>query len=78
MTYATYNLTNHTQLSIRGTTGTHPNSKFVFGIFIGGSEFGEELSMDDPSAYDDMDWSRAVEMANWILEQNEWIKKVKE
>lgn len=64
MTYAVYDLTDSTQLSIRGTTGTHPDSKFVFGI-----------CMSDGEAYDDMDWSEAVRMARWILEQDKWIRK---
>ena len=77
MTYAIYNLTEHTQLSIRGTTGTHPDSEFVFGIYM-----DHKCLQDDPmgslfsppdSAYDDMDWSEAVKMAHWILEQDKWI-----
>lgn len=79
MTYATYDLTPHTQLSIRGTTGTHPDSKFVFGVYIGSQEhYAEDFgmaTMPDMHAYDDMDWSEAVKMAKWILEQDEWIRK---
>lgn len=73
MTYAVYNLTEHTQLSIRGTTGTHPDSEFVFGIHIGTAELEGEPTMPHMSAYDDMDWSEAVKMAHWILEQDKWI-----
>ena len=69
MTIAVFDLTEHTQMSIRGTTGTHPDSKFVFGIHIGTDEIhAEQLGLTpDISAYDDMDWSKAVELAKWIL-----------
>ncbi len=70
MTYALFDLTEHTQLSIRGTTGTHPDSKFVFGIHIGTDEIHAEQSglTPDISAYDDMDWSKAVDLAKWVLD----------
>ena len=77
MTYAVYNLTDYVQLSIRGTTGSQPNSKFVFGIYMGGEDIDNPRTPDF-HAYDDMDWSEAVKMAHWILEQDEWIRKVKE
>ena len=72
MTIAVFDLTEHTQMSIRGTTGTHPDSKYVFGIYISSQEnYAEELLgkhvMPDITAYDDMDWSKAVELAKWIL-----------
>lgn len=76
MTYSVYNVTSHTQLSIRGTTGTHPDSKFVLGIHID-SDDGVNMVMPNFSAYDDMDWDEAVRMAKWILEQNEWIERAK-
>ena len=71
MTIATFDLTEHTQMSIRGTTGTHPDSEFVFGIYISSQEnYAEELLgkyvMPDITAYDDMDWSKAVELAKWV------------
>lgn len=69
MTYSVYNLTDHAQLSIRGTTGTHPDSKFVFGIFM------DETRIDKDYAYEDMDWSEAVKMAKWILNEDKWIKR---
>lgn len=69
MTYSIYNLTDHAQLSIRGTTGTHPDSKFVFGIFM------DESRIDNDCAYEDMDWEEAVRMAKWILNEDKWIKK---
>lgn len=69
MTYSVYNLTDHAQLSIRGTTGTHPDSKFVFGIFM------DETRIDKDYAYEDMDWSEAVKMAEWILNEDKWIKR---
>ena len=69
MTYSIYNLTDHAQLSIRGTTGTHPDSKFVFGIFM------DETRIDKDYAYEDMDWEEAVKMAEWILNEDKWIKK---
>lgn len=81
MTLRVYNLTDHTQLSIRGTTGTHPDSKFVFGIFMDNDCLEDDptdSSFDSATAYDDMDWSKAVKMAKWILEQDEWIKRSKE
>lgn len=68
MTIATFDLTEHTQMSIRGTTGTHPDSEFVFGIHIGTDEVHAEQKgfTPDISAYEDMDWSKAVELAKWI------------
>ena len=81
MTYALFNLTEHTQLSIRGTTRTHPDSEFVFGIFMDNDCLEDDptaSSFDSATAYDDMDWSKAVEMAHWILEQDEWIRRAKE
>ena len=70
MTYGTFDLTEHTQLSIRGTTGTHPDSEYVFGVFIGTDELHAEKGGKTPdiSAYDDMDWSKAVELAKWATE----------
>ena len=78
MTIAVFDLTEHTQMSIRGTTGTHPNSKYVFGIHIGTDEVhAEQLGLTpDITAYDDTDWSKAVELANWITE-NTSIKEFK-
>lgn len=71
MTYSVYNLTDHAQLSIRGTTGTHPDSKFVFGIFLD----KDRVETDGSHAYEDMDWSEAVKMAKWILNEDKWIKR---
>lgn len=70
MTIATFDLTEHTQMSIRGTTGTHPDSKFVFGIYISTDEIYAEQSgfTPDISAYEDMDWPKAVKLAKWILD----------
>ncbi len=78
MAIALFDLTEHTQISIRGTTGTHPGSKYVFGIHIGTDEIhAEQLGLTpDISAYDDTDWSKAVELANWIIE-NTSIKEFK-
>ena len=72
MTIATFDLTEHTQMSIRGTTGTHPNSRFVFGVYICTDEIHAEQSgfTPDISAYDDMDWSKAAELAKWIDEMD--------
>ena len=74
MTIALFDLTEHTQMSIRGTTGTHPDSKYVFGIHIGTDEVhAEQLGLTpDISAYEDMDWSKAVELAKWILSDAEF------
>lgn len=71
MTYSVYDVTDHCQLSIRGTTGSHPDSMFVFGIFM------DEECLGAPApdcAYTDMDWSEAVRMAKWILKEDEWIQ----
>lgn len=72
MTYAVFDLTEHTQLSIRGPTGTHPDSELVFGVHIGTDEIHAEEGGHTPdfSAYDDMDWSRAVKAAHWILDMD--------
>lgn len=77
MTYSVFDLTEHTQLSIRGTTGTHPDSKFVFGIFMDNDCLEDDpmaSSFDSATAYDDVDWSRAVKMAEWILEWDRAFK----
>lgn len=68
MTIATFDLTEHMQLSIRGTTGTHPDSERVFGVFITTDELhaDEGGKTPDIQAYDDMDWSKAVELAKWV------------
>ena len=78
MTYGTFDLTEHTQLSIRGTTGTHPDSEHVFGVYIGTDELHAEDGGKTPdiSAYDDMDWSNAVGLAVWIME-NSSLKEYK-
>ena len=73
MTYSLYNLTENAQLSIRGTTGSHPDSQFVFGIFLGHECLKEGIGGD--YCYEDMDWSEAVKMAEWILEENKWIQR---
>lgn len=80
MTYAVFDLTPHTQLSIRGTTGTHPDSEFVFGVFISTDEIHAEQTGFTPdfSAYDDVEWERAVQMAKWILEWDERFRLAKE
>lgn len=72
MTLALFDLTEHTQMSIRGTTGTHPDSEFVFGIHIGTDEVhAEQLGFTpDITAYDDMDWSKAVELAKWVMSKD--------
>lgn len=77
MTYSTFDLTEHTQLSIRGTTGTHPDSKYVFGVHIGTDEIHSEEGGKTPdiSAYEDMDWSEAVELARWVMGKDESSEK---
>ena len=77
MTIALFDLTEHTQMSIRGTTGTHPDSKFVFGVYMGTDEVHAEQRGFTPefTAYDDVEWERAVQMAKWILEWDEAFKK---
>lgn len=74
MTYAVFDLTEHTQLSIRGPTGTHPDSSLVFGVFMDAACMEKEPDggiFDGPGySYDDMDWSRAVKAARWILEKD--------
>ena len=77
MTYSVFDLTEHTQLAIRGTTGTHPDRKFVFGIFMDNDCLEDDpmaSSFDSATAYDDVDWSRAVKMAEWILEWDRTFK----
>lgn len=78
MTYSVFNLTKHTQLSIRGTTGSHPDSEFVFGCFMDSSCFEDEpggsMFSKPEYAYDDVDWEKAVEMAKWILEWDETFR----
>lgn len=78
MTIATFDLTEHTQMSIRGTTGTHPDSEFVFGIHIGTDEIHSEQGGFTPDihAYDDMDWSKAVMLAKWVVDKDGTDEKV--
>lgn len=77
MTYSVFDLTEHTQMSIRGKTGTHPESEIVFGVYIGSDDHYSERKglTPDFTAYDDVDWERAVQMAKWILEWDEAFKK---
>ena len=78
MTYGTFDLTEHTQLSIRGTTGTHPDSEYVFGVFIGTDEIHAEEGGRTPdiNAYDDMDWSKAIVLAKWVMDKDGSDEKV--
>ena len=76
MTYSIYNVTPNVQLSIRGTTGSHPDSLFVFGIYLDHNCL--EKGIDGDYGYEDMDWSEAVKMAKWILEEDKWIQRVLE
>ena len=80
MTYGTFDLTEHTQFSIRGTTGTHPNSEYVLGVYIGTEEIHAEQGVPTPefTAYDDVDWQRAVKLAEWILEFDRRFREAKE
>ena len=77
MTYGVFDLTQHTQFSIRGTTGTHPDSEHVFGVHIGSDEIHADQQGFTPdfSAYDDVEWERAVLLAKWILEWDEAFRK---
>ena len=79
MTIETYNLTEHTQLSIRGRTGSHPDSEFVFGIYMDETCLENAVLLESSTkasyAYDDMDWDDAVEMAHWILDTDRKFKK---
>lgn len=74
MTYSLYNLTKNAQLSIRESL-TSPGDRFTFGIFLNGDciRMGKG---GKPYGYEIMDWSEAVKMAQWILEENEWIQNV--
>ena len=78
MTYGVFDLTEHTQLSIRGTTGTHPDSEFVFGIYMDNDCLEDDptaSSFDSATAYDDVEWERAVQLARWILEWDEAFRR---
>lgn len=74
MTYSLYNLTRNAQLSVRGPIGLSPDNWFTFGVFLG-KECVKKGSDGNPYAYEVMDWPEAVKMAQWILEENEWIQK---
>lgn len=50
-------------MSVRGPTGTHPDSELVFGVFLD----ADAIEPDQDHAYEDVDWNRAVQMARWIL-----------
>lgn len=73
MTYSLYNLTKNSQLSVRGPIGLSPDNMFTFGVFLG-KECVKKGIDGNPYAYEVMDWSEAVKMAQWILEENEWIQ----
>ncbi len=77
MTYGVFDLTEHTQFSIRGHTGTHPESEYVLGVYIGSDDhYSERKGMTpDFTAYDDVEWERAVQLAKWILEWDEAFKR---
>lgn len=79
MTYSVFDLTEHTQMSIRGKTGSHPESEIVFGVFTDSLEVDpmapSRPGLSDIWAYDDVDWERAVQMAKWILEWDEAFKR---
>lgn len=72
MTISLFDLTEHTQLSVRGPTGCHPDG-LSLGVYIS----TEEIHGDPPktplslSAYDAVEWDRALRMAEWILKADE-------
>lgn len=73
MTYSLYNLTKNVQLSVRESIRLTPDNMFTFGVFLG-KECVKKGVNGIPYAYEVMDWSEAVKMAQWILEENEWIQ----
>ena len=77
MTISVFDLTEHTQMSIRMGTGTHPDSEYVFGVHIGSDDhYSDKRGMTpDFTAYDDVEWERAVKMAKWILEYDEHFRR---
>lgn len=72
MTVSLFDLTEHTQLSVRLNTGCHPD-----GLSLGVHIDTEEIHGDPPktplslSAYDAVEWDRALRMAEWILKVDE-------
>lgn len=87
MTYAVFDLTEFTQLSIRYDTGIHPD-RYSLGISIGRKEIHlheiqepKEKSKPIPpefNCYDVVDWDRAVKMAKWILGVDKTMRKEEE
>lgn len=73
MTVSVFDLTEHTQFSVRLDTGCHPDG-LSLGVHIGTEpihSLGRDLSPLDLSAYDAVEWDRALRLAEWILRTDE-------
>lgn len=73
MTISLFDLTEHTQLSVRYDTGCHPDG-LSLGVFVGNGQLHDDEPAKDPlhlSAYDAVEWDRALRMAAWILKVDE-------
>lgn len=73
MTLSLFDLTEHTQLSVRGPTGCHPDS-LSLGVFISTDPIhtlGGHPAPLELNAYDAVEWDRALRMAEWILKADE-------
>lgn len=70
MTYSVHNLTENAQMSIKGTGDA--NRPFALGISLDTKCL--EKGVDGDYCYETVDWDKAVKMAEWILEENEWIQ----
>lgn len=72
MTISVFDLTEHTQLAVRRNTGCHPDG-LSLGVCISSTPIHHDANKDplDLSAYDAVDWDRALRMAAWILKVDE-------
>ena len=73
MTISLFDLTEHTQFSVKGPTGCHPDG-LSLGMYIRTEpihSLGRDPSPLDLSAYDAVEWDRALRMAEWILKTDE-------
>lgn len=73
MTISLFDLTEHTQLSVRGPTGCHPDG-LSLGVFISTEpihNIGGHPAPLELNAYDAVEWDRALRMAEWILKADE-------
>ena len=73
MARETFNLTNDTQINIYDTGD---KDMFCTGLFMGSSCIKQGVR--GLVSYESIPWDRTVELAEWILRQNQWITEAKD